>query len=67
MCSAAWDALTSAQEAAFEATLPFNRNGAAAPTISGYLSQDRTYSAGGRALDGCRIERLTPPRHPLSV
>lgn len=55
VCSTAWDALTSAQQTAFEATLPFSRNGAAAPTISGYLAQDRTYSAGGRALDRASV------------
>jgi hypothetical protein len=49
--SAAWDQLTSAQRDAFKATLPFVRNGAAEPGVSGYLASDRTYSSGGRALD----------------
>ena len=49
--SAAWDQLTQAQRDAFKVTLPFMRNGAAEPGISGYLSNDRTYSSGGRALD----------------
>ena len=49
--SAAWDQLTQAQQDAFKVTLPFMRNGAAEPGISGYLSNDRTYSSGGRALD----------------
>lgn len=53
--SSAWHALTSAQQTAFDATLPISRNNAPEPTISGYLSQDRTYSAGGRALDRASV------------
>jgi hypothetical protein len=49
--SAAWHHLTSAEQKAFEATLPFSRNGTLEPGISGYLATDRTYSSGGRALD----------------
>ena len=49
--SAAWDQLTSAQQAAFEATLPFSRNGSPEPGLIGYLAIDKTYSSGGRALD----------------
>ena len=49
--SAAWHQLTSAAQEAFEATLPFSRNGTPEPGISGYLATDRTYSSGGRALD----------------
>ena len=49
--SAAWHQLTSAAQEAFEATLPFSRNGSPEPGISGYLASDRTYSSGGRALD----------------
>ena len=49
--STAWYQLTPAQQAAFEATLPMSRNGAAEPGITGYLANDRTYSSGGRALD----------------
>jgi hypothetical protein len=49
--TAAWDQLTQAKRDAFKATLPFVRNGAAEPGISGYLSNDRTYSSGGKALD----------------
>lgn len=48
--SSAWDGLTTAQKDAFNKTLPFYRGGAPEPDISGYLEQDRTYSAGGRAL-----------------
>jgi hypothetical protein len=46
-----WDALSSERRAAFEATLPINRPGASAPDVNGYFSPDRTYSAGGRALN----------------
>ncbi|MBG6118165.1 MULTISPECIES: hypothetical protein [unclassified Sphingobium] len=48
--SPAWDALTSTQQDAFKKSLPFYRGGASEPGISGYLEQDRTYSAGGHAL-----------------
>lgn len=48
--SSAWDGLTTTQKDAFKKTLPFYRGGAPEPGISGYLEQDRTYSAGGRAL-----------------
>lgn len=49
--SPAWHRLTTAERASFEGGLPFSRNGAPEPGISGYLSADRTYSSGGRALD----------------
>jgi hypothetical protein len=48
--SGAWHALSSAEQAAFEKTLPFQRGGASEPGISGYLENDRTYSAGGKSL-----------------
>jgi len=48
--SAAWDRLDSAQRDAFKKTLPFYRSGGSEPGITGYLEQDRTYSAGGQAL-----------------
>jgi Bacterial HORMA domain family 1 len=47
----AWNNATAAERAAFEKRLPFRRNGAPHPGISGYMSEDRTYSAGGRALN----------------
>ncbi len=49
--STAWDLLTQAQQDTFKATLPFVRGGAAEPSVTGYLANDRTYSSGGRALD----------------
>ncbi|WP_247439048.1 hypothetical protein [Bradyrhizobium sp. 44] len=39
----------------FKAGLPFSRGGAPEPGISGYLSSDRTYSSGGRALDRATV------------
>jgi Bacterial HORMA domain family 1 len=48
--SSAWDQLTSDKRDAFKKSLPFYRGGAAEPGVSGYLSEDRTYSSGGRAL-----------------
>lgn len=48
--SSAWNALSSAQQGAFKGALPFQRGGANEPGINGYLVEDRTYSAGGRAM-----------------
>lgn len=53
--SAAWDQLTQTARDAFKATLPFFRNGAAEPGITGYLSNDKTYSSGDRALDRASV------------
>jgi len=48
--SAAWSNLTSDQRESFEKSLPITRGGASEPGINGYVEQDRTYSAGGKAL-----------------
>lgn len=56
--SAAWDQLSLAQRQAFEATLPFSRNGVPEPDITGYLANDRTYSSGGRALDRATVRNF---------
>jgi hypothetical protein len=48
--SAAWNALSAAEQAEVERRLPFQRGGADAPRINGYLVDDRTYSSGGRSL-----------------
>lgn len=50
-CSAAWDKLSAAEKEYFEDGLPFKRSGAPEPAVDGYLSNDRIYSSGGRALD----------------
>ena len=49
--SAAWNTLSSTEQEDFNRRLPFQRTGAPEPGVSGYVSVDRTYSAGGRALD----------------
>ena len=48
--SVIWENLTGAEKEEFEKRLPFRRNGALEPGINGYLSEDRIYSSGGRAL-----------------
>ena len=49
--SSAWNNLSQAEKEVFENQLPFKRGGASEPGVTGYLNSDRTYSAGGRALD----------------
>ncbi len=49
--STAWDRLSDAEKDTFRKRLPFGRGGAPEPGISGYLSDERTYSSGGRALN----------------
>jgi len=48
--SAAWDVLSDSEKDAFKRRMPFYRTGMAQPTVNGYLVDDKTYSAGGRAL-----------------
>jgi hypothetical protein len=48
--SATWDRLSSTDRDTFKKRLPFCRGGASEPSIDGYLSEDLTYSSGGRAL-----------------
>ena len=49
--SSEWNRLFEEQKEAFRKRLPFRRTGAPEPAVDGYLYPDRTYSAGGRALD----------------
>lgn len=49
--SPAWNQLPETEKEAFRKELPFRRGGATEPGITGYLSVDRTYSSGDRALD----------------
>lgn len=44
-------ALTQGDRDAFRSGLPFQRTTGTEPPVNGYLTTDRTYSAGGRALD----------------
>lgn len=43
--------LSEGDRAKFKNTLPLRRTTASEPTVNGYLASERTYSAGGRALD----------------
>lgn len=54
--SAAWQGASQADRASFVSELPFARSGAAEPGVNGYLSADRTYSAGGRALNRSTVK-----------
>jgi hypothetical protein len=51
-----WGNTTAAEREAFTKRLPFQRGGAPEPGISGYLNQDLTYSAGGRALSRASVK-----------
>ena len=53
--TAAWDSLSEAEKDGFKKSLPFYRGGAPEPAIDGYLSNDKTYSSGGRALDRASV------------
>jgi hypothetical protein len=53
--SNAWDRLSEDQRDAVRARLPFQRTTGDEPGVDGYLSGDRSYSAGGRALDRQRV------------
>jgi len=48
--SSAWNLLTTGEKDAFKKTLPYYRGSGTEPGITGYLENDRNYSAGGRAL-----------------
>ena len=45
-----WDTLSSEEKDSFKKSLPHYRSSGDAPTIDGYLSSDRNYSAGGRSI-----------------
>jgi len=51
-----WFSLSNEEKTSFEKHLPFVRTGAAEPGINGYLSQDKTYSSGGRALNRSTVK-----------
>ena len=50
-----WELQDAAEQARFRSRLPFQRGGAPEPGIDGYLSADRVYSAGGRALERATV------------
>lgn len=45
-----WWILSQSEKDTFRRTLPFIRINAAEPGLNGYLSQDKSYSAGGKSL-----------------
>jgi hypothetical protein len=49
--SSVWDQLSQSDKDEFKKGLPYQRGYASEPSISGYLSQDKSYSSGGRAVD----------------
>lgn len=51
----AWNRLSSVEKEAFKKRLPFQRGDASEPGVSGYLSDDRSYSSGGRALSRASV------------
>ena len=53
--SSSWERLDAVEQEEFTQRLPFRRTGAPQPGIDGYLSQDLTYSSGGRALDRAMV------------
>lgn len=53
--SSAYDNLSETAKETFCQRLPFRRDGAPEPGVAGYLSDDRSYSAGGRALNRASV------------
>lgn len=53
--SAAWIALTEDQKDAFQRRMPFYRTSMTQPTVNGYMVDDKTYSAGGKALNRASV------------
>lgn len=53
--SSVWDRLSEVEKDAFKKRMPFYRGGAPEPGINGYLSDDRIYSSGGRALNRASV------------
>jgi hypothetical protein len=53
--SSAWHRLTVGEQDALRNTLPFRRSGAPEPGVSGYFTEDRVYSSGGRALNRASV------------
>lgn len=54
-CSSAWYSLTSQQKEELERQIPVKRSGRTEPTVNGYFLNDKTYSAGGRALNRASV------------
>jgi Bacterial HORMA domain family 1 len=54
-----WDRASISEQVAFTKRLPFQRTGAPEPAVNGYLTEDRTYSAGGRALKRASVRSVS--------
>ena len=54
--SQSWFKLTPKEQENFENQLPIKRSNAPTPGISGYLSDDRTYTSGGQSLSRSTIK-----------
>ena len=54
--SDSWHRKTESEQNEFHKNLPFIRTGASEPGINGYLTNDRTYSSGDRALNRATVK-----------
>lgn len=50
-----WSSMDSNEKQAIKSRLPFQRSDAAVPGVNGYFSEDKSYSAGGRALNRATV------------
>lgn len=50
-----WWALTATEKESFECGLPFRRTNGSPSQIDGHLSQDKTYTSGGRSLERATV------------
>lgn len=53
--SATWSNLSQAERDRVKKRLPIERTGAPEPSVNGYLTDDRTYASGGRALNRASV------------
>lgn len=54
--SSKWNDLSLDEKDKFKKTLPYYRKGADEPSINGYISEDKTYSSGGRSLNRSTVK-----------
>lgn len=55
--SSAWDNLSQDEKDSFKRTLPIQRGYASEPGINGYMSNDKSYSAGGKSVDRSTLKK----------
>jgi Bacterial HORMA domain family 1 len=55
--SSAWDNLSQDEKDAFKKNLPFQRGYASEPGVNGYMSSDKSYSAGGKSVDRSTLKK----------